>query len=82
MHLKTTANLCTSLPQENIFEVKAAKCIQKRSENTFGKFQLVVYNMKKVFSWILQFLLLQTHYLLFLDYDQRSVLDYALMFML
>ena len=50
MHLKTTANLCTSLPQENIFEVKAAKCIQKRSENTFGKFQLVVYNMKKVFS--------------------------------
>lgn len=38
--------------------------------------------MKKVFSWILQFLLLQTYYLLFLDYDQRSVLDYALMFML
>lgn len=33
--------------------------------------------MKKVFSWILQFLLLQTYYLLFLDYDQRSVLDYV-----
>lgn len=37
MHLKTTANLCTSLPQENIFEVKAVKYIQKRSEKYIWK---------------------------------------------